>query len=648
MKKFIFTLGLVLLGLSAMANTFTITNQPRLKSQGRADMHSVEIKSPANKVLTTPSRAEASDEVFYSLAGDPELVLNFNGQIAGMQEAMAFQIEPDFLSGVTDGEITEITFYTGTDKTTRKNSIPKATVFITDNLSGDFLYTQEVTLPSTAFTKVNAVLDTPFAIPADSKVYVGVYVTLTDANNMPIVVDYLNHTNDKGGWVAYRSGSTAKWTWNNTTDGYGFVCVGATIKANNMPKNSVSVLAVAGQPLTYANEPFSLSFMMQNNGANNINTITVEFGIEGETLVTENFTLEQPWAINQILVGSADLIALTPTKSTNVVVTIKALDGEANTAENSSGSYSISVVPQGKGLPRNVVIEEFTSTSCSFCPVGYTAMEQIHENYNNGSIIPVCVHVNYPGSDKMTAATFNNLYLKYQSNGVPTAVVNRNYVVYPYYDDLVETAEQIKMLPGLAQVTAEAQLDRETSVLTVDTETKFAFDYTDGDKNFILSYAITEDEVGPYTQKNGYSGATSAVPGGWEKKPATVELIYNDVARQLDKYAGITGSVPAEITAGESYKFSHDVKLNSSVGNLDKINLVVYLVNRKTGEIENAYTIKNVGNGGNAGIEAVTNDNNDAPVEYFNLQGLRIDQPSNGIYIRRQGSKTSKVLINQH
>lgn len=40
-------------------------------------------------------------------------------------------------------------------------------------------------------------------------------------------------------------------------------------------------------------------------------------------------------------------------------------------------------------------------------------------------------------------------------------------------------------------------------------------------------------------------------------------------------------------------------------------------------------------------IETIGSDN--APVEYFNLQGIRIDNPSAGVYIRQQGSKASKV-----
>ncbi len=41
---------------------------------------------------------------------------------------------------------------------------------------------------------------------------------------------------------------------------------------------------------------------------------------------------------------------------------------------------------------------------------------------------------------------------------------------------------------------------------------------------------------------------------------------------------------------------------------------------------------------------AVDNDEN-APVEYFNLQGVRVSNPENGLYIKRQGNKATKVYI---
>lgn len=49
--------------------------------------------------------------------------------------------------------------------------------------------------------------------------------------------------------------------------------------------------------------------------------------------------------------------------------------------------------------------------------------------------------------------------------------------------------------------------------------------------------------------------------------------------------------------------------------------------------------------GSQSAIESIETDNSGLPVEYFNLQGVRVDNPANGLFIRRQGSKVSKVII---
>ena len=48
--------------------------------------------------------------------------------------------------------------------------------------------------------------------------------------------------------------------------------------------------------------------------------------------------------------------------------------------------------------------------------------------------------------------------------------------------------------------------------------------------------------------------------------------------------------------------------------------------------------------GAGAGVENVATENSNAPVEYFNLQGVRVNNPENGIFICRQGSKVTKVV----
>ena len=50
--------------------------------------------------------------------------------------------------------------------------------------------------------------------------------------------------------------------------------------------------------------------------------------------------------------------------------------------------------------------------------------------------------------------------------------------------------------------------------------------------------------------------------------------------------------------------------------------------------------------GDGAGIDEVVSDfSNDGPVEYFNLQGMRVNANTPGLYIRREGNKASKVIL---
>lgn len=53
----------------------------------------------------------------------------------------------------------------------------------------------------------------------------------------------------------------------------------------------------------------------------------------------------------------------------------------------------------------------------------------------------------------------------------------------------------------------------------------------------------------------------------------------------------------------------------------------------------------NPSNSTQTGIDDIVIESTDAPVEYFTLQGVKVENPSNGIYIRRQGDKVTKVAI---
>lgn len=49
--------------------------------------------------------------------------------------------------------------------------------------------------------------------------------------------------------------------------------------------------------------------------------------------------------------------------------------------------------------------------------------------------------------------------------------------------------------------------------------------------------------------------------------------------------------------------------------------------------------------GDNSAIDNIVADDANAPVEYFNLQGVKVQNPENGLYIKRQGKTVEKVVI---
>lgn len=66
------------------------------------------------------------------------------------------------------------------------------------------------------------------------------------------------------------------------------------------------------------------------------------------------------------------------------------------------------------------------------------------------------------------------------------------------------------------------------------------------------------------------------------------------------------------------------------------------------GRIESAETARafTVGSGTVTGVENIEAAADNTPVEFFNLQGIRVANPANGIYIRRQGNTVEKVTLN--
>lgn len=103
----------------------------------------------------------------------------------------------------------------------------------------------------------------------------------------------------------------------------------------------------------------------------------------------------------------------------------------------------------------------------------------------------------------------------------------------------------------------------------------------------------------------------------------------------IDTYGqGATGSTPYDPTCFDNATTPYHGDDSSSAEKNDEDCFT--FKHARIGKLSTSGGVENV----NAAVAE-----SDAPVEYYNLQGVRVDNPQPGIYIRRQGSKVSKVLL---
>ena len=110
---------------------------------------------------------------------------------------------------------------------------------------------------------------------------------------------------------------------------------------------------------------------------------------------------------------------------------------------------------------------------------------------------------------------------------------------------------------------------------------------------------------------------------------------YNPAQSVMRRAAAIEGWTAADghehtLTVDDTV-FGHVYKVKAVNGSLTHESEPVLIGISATGET--------------TGVEAESAEAPEAPVEWFNLQGVRVENPQGGLYIRRQGNKVEKVAV---
>lgn len=611
------------------------------------------------------SRADQTYEL--SLAYDLRSFLGF-GKAGDF--AYAMEITADNATFYEGCKVTSINFYSGLSASNEAlNPVTDYTVFITERLDAEPVYTQDCEASTVAEDLNYIELDEPYTIEAGKRFFIGVSYTVNakDANTYTVPIDYTGHRDNAGGWV-YGPLTNGQIGWSNIAEQYGFVCISATLEGT-FKKNAATSVTMQTVPNVKANEPFSFVLLAENRGTDPASDIEVTYQIGQAPEATAHLTLQEPVEQNGYIYAEVGNLISVLGPQNALKARISKVNGVANeTVDNGTMTY-FTCTPEGWDKKRKVVIEEFSGTWCQYCPRGIVAMEEIEEKYTDLTLIPLAYHY----GDEMfnTGDPISTNVVETYATGFPSAIANRRFDVdlAPGIADVTETYDYFRSFDALASLSAVASIDGNN--INIETKTIFALNISDT-KNYELSYIVTENNVGPYNQVNGFSGGKD-VMGGWEKKGQSVPTVYNDVVRLTQ----IPNKVyPESVTGGKEYFHTATIAVPTKIVDnyqkdqpvdIDNTCITVLLVNKSTGWIENATRI----DFNNSSIEDVTTGLTEADVTVaagfgtitvagnvtegavYTITGqlaatfngpATIELPA-GIYVVRAGETTAKVAV---
>lgn len=208
-----------------------------------------------------------------------------------------------------------------------------------------------------------------------------------------------------------------------------------------------------------------------------------------------------------------------------------------------------------------------------------------------------------------------------------------------------------------------------TIILSTDFDANDGFTFEDGTLPEGLTFVWTRDSKYNYMKASCYKGGNHAVEGAFLVSPVLDLTNRNEITLTFNQALGYCSaeqaaemlslwvreenmdwSVELPIQAWPAAVEGKNFTAFESAGEYDldqfknkKIQLGwKYTSTTEVGPTWEIDAVKVTGKIDNAisDIEADVN----APVEYFNLQGVRVANPENGLYIMRQGNKVTKVI----
>lgn len=599
---------------------------------------------PIEPVVTNATEfkgTRAANTMEFSYAGQPDSSTGIRNLPVGTYVFQAFQMSPEDVALFKGNKITDIFVYGGSDgNRPAVNPDTDVTVFISNSLSKAPVCEQKGTLKQTAYGKNYIKLDTPYEIKENEILFIGFRFQTSETSAFYVVVDGI--TNDKQtGLVATSSSADmpAATNWQNVATQYGSICMGVILEGETLPNDYLTLSQIISpECVELGNEPvYTLS--VYNQGCNPVTNLDIQVEATGEETYVKKVYPSRTITANVKVDTDVKLNPFTTEGKKDVKLTILKVNDKDNVS--TSSAKETSVISVKDGFERVVMIEEGTGTNCGWCPSGLVMLEYLKEKYR-GKVAMVSIHI-YDKWDEMYCGYYQDWYDSL-GTGFPFAWLNRTELGHPQngktvFDNSIDRLIANPQFVGLEL--GDATFDGNTA--TFEGTAQFCIDT---DSRYRVSLALAEDKVGPYLQGNYYS--TENVTGsagyleGWTEKPRRVEMLFDDVARDISGFPG-ENLTDGAITKGTKYPVSFKMEhMDTFQG--DIVRAIMIITDSLTGAVLNAtqktYSI--------SGVKNITETNN-AETVIYTLDGVKmatkdVNTLPAGVYIVKNGNKTVKVI----
>lgn len=375
---------------------------------------------------------------------------------------------------------------------------------------GTVLWSKDITIKGNT---VNSV-DCDYVIPADGLkqgIVVGFYANVKAAandnsqtKNYYNVVCYQDNTQAGSGGYLWGHSSQAEGflanlasygiataLWCETEGDAGLrtedVCAAAADQARGAVGSTQSVI---GQFINFGTDSiYSVDYTYENDGKTTSGTAKFREPVKFYNATTFHFD-----APINATAGRFDTGKLTITK-------VNGKDDEYTTNQDNE-LPGVNTVALSDAYKRTPVIEEFTSTTCGWCPFGIVGLPKAIDAVN-GKAVAIAVHADYNpedgGYDPLVSSSYENVAYQYASS-FPSAFVNREEMTHAY-TGIVESVKEMAEKPCEASMTFTPK--KTLQGIRMNTTLNFTIDAAEGE--YGIAYVVTEDNVENVSQLNYFA-----------------------------------------------------------------------------------------------------------------------------------------------